>query len=260
MALTSTEYVQHHLTNLCFDLKTGTWSEGGFWTLNVDTLVITALLGLIFLGLFYAVARRASAGVPGRLQNGIECVLSFVNQQIKDTFHQHDPYIGPLALTIFVWVFLMNTMDLVPVDLLPYVAHWAGFSHLRVVGTAELNVTFALSLSVFLLIIVYSVRSRGWQGFGWDLLTHPFGIYMAPFNLALRIIEELAKPLSLSLRLFGNLYSGELIFILIALLPWWVQWTLGGVWALFHILVITLQAFIFMMLTIVYLSMAQDNH
>ena len=174
--------------------------------------------------------------------------------------HHVDRFIGPLALTIFVWVFLMNFMDLIPVDLLPLMGHAMGLHALRVVPTTDLTLTFALSISVFLILFVYKFRYKGVWGFIKDMTCHPFPPFLFPINLVLRLVEEFAKPISLSLRLFGNLYAGEIIFILIALMPPWIQWSLGGVWAIFHILVITLQAFIFMMLTIVYISMAQENH
>jgi F-type H+-transporting ATPase subunit a len=255
--ITSSAYIQHHLHNLQWHLGSGTSS---FWVLNLDTLFFSIVLGLTFLGIFYAAARRATAGVPGKLQNAVEVMLEFVDTQVKDTMHVKDRFVAPLALTLFVWIFLMNLMDLLPVDLLPKIAGFMGIHYLRVVPTTDLSTTFAMSLTVFGLIIFYSLWHKGFKGFGKEILTHPFGIYLFPFNVLLRIVEEIAKPLSLSLRLFGNLYAGELIFILIALLPWWAQWPLGGVWALFHILIIILQAFIFMMLTIVYLSMAQDAH
>lgn len=259
--MTSAEYIQHHLHNMQFNLLTGHFDgHGGFWTLNLDTLFFSILLGGLFIGFFYAAARAVTAGVPGKLQNLVEVMLEFANQQVKETMHKSDPLIGSLALTIFVWVFLMNCMDLIPVDLLPRIAHFLHIPYLRVVPTTDMSLTFALSLSVFILILVHSVKFKGWIGFAKELTCHPFPWYFFPVNLTLKLVEELAKPLSLALRLFGNLYAGELIFILIALLPWWIQWPLGGAWAIFHILVITLQAFIFMMLSIVYLSMARESH
>jgi F-type H+-transporting ATPase subunit a len=163
-------------------------------------------------------------------------------------------------MTIFVWVFLMNFLDLIPVDLIPKVAGFAGLEHFRAVPTADLNTTIAMSLSVFILIIVYNFKGKGGFGFGKEILTKPFGVKLMPLNIIFRVLEDCVKPISLSLRLYGNLFAGELIFILIALLPWWIQWPLGGVWAIFHILIIVIQAFIFMMLTIVYLSMAYHEH
>jgi F-type H+-transporting ATPase subunit a len=252
MAANSVEYIQHHLTHL-------TVGEG-FFALNLDTLFFSILVGVLFLGGFYIAARHATAGIPRGWQNFVEVVVDFVDTQVRESFHSHDKMLAPLALTIFVWVFLMNAMDLLPVDLLPMLAAEAGIPYLRVVPTADLNLTFGLSISVFFIVIYYSIKHKGVKGYGKDFLTHPFGIKFAPFNFILKVVEDIAKPMSLGLRLFGNLYAGELIFILIALLPWWIQWTLGGVWAIFHILVIVLQAFIFMMLTIVYVSLSQDTH
>ena len=260
-SLTASEYIQHHLTNLTFNLHTLHFGEdGGFWTLNVDSLFFSAVLGIAFLGILRYGAKSATAGVPGPLQNFIEVLVEFVDKQVKETFHGNSVLIAPLALTIFIWVFLMNLMDLVPVDLLPLTARYMHIPHLRVVPTTDLSLTFALSLSIFILIVFFNLRSKGGVGFVKEALSHPFGYLLMPFNLLLRVVEECAKPLSLSLRLFGNLYAGELIFVLIALLPWWIQWTLGGIWAIFHVLIITLQAFIFMMLSIVYLSIADEHH
>ncbi|MGF1529411.1 MAG: F0F1 ATP synthase subunit A [Candidatus Competibacterales bacterium] len=249
----ATEYIVHHLTNL-------TLGEG-FWALNLDTLFFSTVLGLGFIALFRRVAVRATSGVPGGMQNFCEMLVEFVDTQVKDSFHAKDEVIAPLALTIFLWVFLWNLMDLVPVDLLPMLAYAIGIEYLKVVPSTDVNATFALSLSVLLLVYIYGLRFKGLKGLGWEILTHPFGKYAMPFNVLLHIVEQLARPISLALRLFGNLYAGELIFILIALLPWWIQFTLGWPWAVFHILVITLQAFIFMVLTIVYLSLASaEDH
>lgn len=247
-----TDYIIHHLTNL----KAG----AGFWTLHLDTLFFSLVLGALIAVLFRAAARRATAAVPGGLQNFVEILVEFVDTQVKDTFHGKSALIAPLALTIFTWVFLMNAMDLLPVDLLPWLAGFFGIHYLRTVPTTDLNLTFALSITVFLLILFYSVKIKGVGGFAKEMLTQPFGPWLFPVNLLLKLVEEIAKPISLALRLFGNLYAGELIFILIALLPWYVQWLLGWPWAIFHILIITLQAFIFMVLTIVYLSMAHEHH
>jgi F-type H+-transporting ATPase subunit a len=250
---TATNYIVHHLTNLT--------AGQGFWTLHLDTLFFSIVLGLTFFFLFRRVAVRATAGVPGGLQNFVEIMVEFADKQVKDTFHGRSELIAPLALTIFCWVFLWNFMDLIPVDLLPLVAGWFGVHYLRVVPSTDMNATFGLSLTVLLLIIFYSFKVKGPVGYAREFLTHPFGPYLFPANLLLNIVELFAKPLSLSLRLFGNLYAGEMIFILIALLPWWIQPLLSWPWAVFHILIITLQAFIFMVLTIVYLSMAhEDSH
>lgn len=198
--------------------------------------------------------------MPGKLQNLIEVLVEFVDKQVKDTFHGRSKFIAPLALTIFVWVFLMNFMDLIPVDLLPWIASFFGIHHLRAVPTTDLTTTFAMSISVFFIVYFYSFYVKGPKGVFLEYFAKPFGIYFFPFNFIMHVIEDLAKPISLSLRLFGNLFSGELIFILIALLPWWLQWTLGGVWTLFHVVIITLQSFVFMVLTIVYLSLACEDH
>jgi F-type H+-transporting ATPase subunit a len=249
---TATEYIVHHLTPL-------TLGEG-FWAVHLDTLLVSAGLGILFIWLFRKAARSATSDVPSGLQNFVEIMVEFVDTQVKDSFHGRNPVIAPLALTIFVWVFLWNFMDLVPVDLLPAIAAALGIHYLKVVPSTDMNATFALSISVLLLLYYYSIKVKGGWGFLKEVLYHPFGKWFMPFNLLLRIVEDLAKPISLALRLFGNLYAGELIFILIALLPWWIQFTLGWPWAVFHILVITLQAFIFMVLTIVYLSMAHEDH
>ncbi len=246
------EYISHHLTNLT--------AGEGFWTFHIDTLVISALLGILFIFTFRLAAKKATSGIPGKWQNFTEVMVEFVDSQVKDTFHGKSDLIAPLGLTIFCWVILMNMMDLLPVDLLPWAANHAGVHYLKVVPTTDLNLTFAMSLSVFFLIIFYSVKVKGVGGFARELTCSRVGAMLMPVNLMLKLVEELAKPISLALRLFGNLYAGELIFILIALLPWWLQWTLGGIWAIFHILIIVLQAFIFMMLTIVYLSMAHEEH
>jgi F-type H+-transporting ATPase subunit a len=250
-AQSPTQYIVHHLTNL-------TQGEG-FWTLNLDTLFYSILLGGVFLAIMMTAARRAIAGVPGGLQNFAEIMVEFVDKQVKDTFHGRSDVIAPLALTIFCWVFLWNSMDLVPVDLLPEFGKLIGVKYMRVVPSTDLNATFGLSLTVLLLILFYSLKIKGVGGFTKEILTHPFGPWLFPANLLLNFVELLAKPISLALRLFGNLYAGEMIFILIALLPWWIQPALSLPWAIFHLLVITLQAFIFMVLTIVYLSMAHEE-
>lgn len=248
----ATGYIVHHLTPL---------SVGeGFWTLHLDTLFFSAALGALFIWFFKSAAEKVTAGVPGLAQNFAEMLIEFVDSQVKDTFHGRSKLIAPLGLTIFCWVFLWNFMDLIPVDLLPLIGSLMGIEYLRVVPSTDLNATFALSISVFCLIIFYSVLIKGPWGFAKELLFQPFGPWMLPFNLLLKLVEELAKPISLALRLFGNLYAGELIFILIALLPPLIQPVLSFPWAIFHILIITLQAFIFMVLTIVYLSMAHEDH
>ena len=271
----ATEYIVHHLTNLHVG--------EGFWNLHLDSLFYAVLLGVVFAGSFWMAARKATSGVPGQWQNFVEMMVDFVDTQVKDSFHGSSKLIAPLALTIFCWIFLMNFMDLVPVDLLPALGTAAGVEYMKVVPTTDLNITFGMSITVFLLMIFYSIKIKGVGGFARELFLHPFGKWMLPFNFLLKLVEELAKPVSLALRLFGNLYAGELIFILIALFTlsagghslgetvlnlaspsmiayFFIQVILGLAWAIFHILIITLQAFIFMMLTIVYLSMAHEEH
>ncbi len=284
--LTSQGYIKHHLTHLTFGYlpekgfgfahSAAEAKAMGFWAVHVDTLFFSILLGVLFLWFFKRVADRVTTGVPDPVQNFVESLLDFVEENVRGSFRGRNPLIAPLALTIFVWVFLMNLMDLVPVDLLPWLFQhfmgWFGVDphevFLRVVPTADPNATFGLSIGVFLLILYYSLKIKGIRGFWAELAYHPFGKPGLPFNLVLETVNLLAKPLSLSLRLFGNLYAGEMIFILIALMysggGWMMSLAGGGlqfIWALFHILVILLQAFIFMVLTIVYLDMAhQEAH
>lgn len=257
---TTAEYVQHHLHHLPLNLHNFTLTNGGFWTLNLDTFAVSVVLGVLFLWVFRIVARHAVVGVPGRLQNFVEILVDFVQGLVKESFHGRSQLIAPLALTIFIWIFLMNFMDLLPVDLLPRIASLFGLPYFRAVPTADPMLTFGLSISVFLLIVFYNFKIKGMAGLGKEVISKPFGIYLFPINILFRLLEDFIKPISLSLRLFGNLFAGELIFILIALMPWWIQWTVGSVWAIFHILIILIQAFIFMMLTIVYLSMAHESH
>ncbi|NBV16526.1 F0F1 ATP synthase subunit A [Janthinobacterium sp.] len=253
----ATEYISHHLAHLRN-------AEG---TINLDTFWISAILGFVFLAVFYMASRRATAGVPGKLQNFVEMVMEIVNDTINGAFHAKSKVIAPLAITIFVWVWLLNAMDFLPVDLLPKILSWFGVHKLRAVPTADVNHTFAMSLSVVLCVIAFSIKAKGLGGWIKELFTAPFHasgligtIALAPVNFLLQMVELVAKLISLSLRLFGNMYAGELIFILIALLPWWAQWALGGPWAIFHILIVTLQAFVFMALTVVYLSLAVEKH
>ena len=247
-----TSYIVHHLTNL----NVGE----GFWSYNIDSLFFAWLTGLVFCGSFFYAARRATTGVPGGFQCFVEMIIEFIDQQVKESFHGDSKIVAPLALSIFAWVFLMNLMDLVPVDLLPWLASLVGIPYLKVVPTTDISMTFGMSITVFLLIIFYSFKAKGFTGVMKESLLKPFGPWLMPANLALKLVEEFAKPISLALRLFGNLYAGELIFILIALLPWWLQPLLSWPWAVFHILIITIQAFVFMMLTIVYMSMAHEAH
>ncbi len=245
-------YIVHHLTPL---------SVGeGFWTLHLDTLFFSAVLGGLFAWFFKSVADKVTDDTPGFAQNLAETLIEFVDTQVRDTFHGRNDLIAPLALTIFCWVFLWNLMDLIPVDLFPLIASLMGMEYMRVVPSTDLNSTFALSITVILITYFYSIKVKGLFGFLKEILCVPFGPWLFPFNLMLRIVEEFARPISLGLRLFGNLYAGELLFILIALLPPLLQPLLSFPWAIFHILIIVLQAFIFMILTIVYLSLAHEDH
>ena len=271
---TSGEYIQHHLQNLQVCRAEGEWvwnhCAGNPMAINVDSMFFSVLLGLIFIWLFRGVAKKASSSKPGKVQAFVGIIIDFVDSSVRDTFHGKSRLIAPLALTIFVWVFLMNFMDLIPVDWLPMLAGRIGVPYLKVVPTTDVNITFGMSIAVFFLIIFYTVKHKGVGGLIAELTLHPiapptkgFGLIAAPFiisfNFILESVSLLAKPLSLSLRLFGNLFAGELIFILIALLGIW-QLPLHFAWAVFHLLIITLQAFIFMMLTIVYLSLASEEH
>ncbi|MCK5649528.1 MAG: F0F1 ATP synthase subunit A [Gammaproteobacteria bacterium] len=256
--LTSVEYIQHHLHN-------NSIGDGGFWVLNLDTLIYSWLLAGVLMYIAYTMGKSMTADTPSGGQNVLEAIVEFVQQQIRDIFPGSNPLIGPLALTIFMWVFLMNAMDLIPVDLLPQLGQLVGIEYMKVVPTTDLSTTFALALSVFALIIYYNIKIKGPIGYLKMFLFHPFGKYLIPVNIIMTAIEEIAKPVSLGLRLFGNMFAGELIFMLIALLgaaslyglvP---QIALGTLWAIFHILVVTLQAFIFMLLTIVYLGMAHQD-
>ena len=342
--LTTSGYIGHHLQNLTFGKHPENgWSfahgaqeaaEMGFWAIHVDTLFWSLLLGLVFYVLFRKVAKAANSGVPSRFQSAIEAIVEFVDTSVRESFHGTSKLIAPLALTLFVWIFLMNLMDLVPVDWLPWAATTVGVEYQKVVPTTDVNATMGMAIAVFFLIIIYSLRFKGVGGFIGELVMNPINpkdlgmpkvawpLVMA-FNFVLEVVALLAKPVSLGLRLFGNLYAGELIFILIAIVftagsgvvaaglssvfgehipAWfWIAATaavfatlflnmkgklsnkqtliflaaemllvgglafLGGQlmhfgWAAFHLLVITLQAFIFMMLTIVYLSMASEHH
>ena len=219
------------------------------------------LLGLLFIGVFRYVASRGTSGVPGKLQCFIEITYEFVNNLVKEIFQTKDKLIGPLALTIFVWVFLMNAIDLLPVDFIPALARLLGFEHFRELPSADVNVPMSMALGVFMLIIIYTLKAKGLSGFIKELTTQPFeSPWLYPVNLVLELVTLISKPISLGLRLFGNMYAGEMIFILIALMPWWMQWALSVPWALFHILIVFLQAFIFMVLTVVYLAMATEEH
>ena len=256
---TEAEYIQHHLTYYQLNLRTFTIENSkDFWTLNLDTLSLTIFSGILIVSLFYYVIKNFNSERPGKLQTAIEMAVESLQNLIKEMFHGEDKLIAPLALTIFSWIFVLNAFDLVPVDLLPRLLLFFGIEHFRTVPTDDVNLTFALSFSVFLLVIYYNFKGKGCVNLTKEVFSSPFGIWLAPVNFIFRIIEEVVKPLSLSLRLFGNMFAGELIFLLIATMPWWIQWTAGGIWSIFHILVISIQAFIFMMLTVVYLSMAHE--
>lgn len=271
------EYIQHHLTNLCVgDCDPVTHKAAGFWAWHLDTIFFSYLLGALIVVVGWRVGRNLNADKPGGFQNFVEMILDFVSNQVRDTFPGHNPLIAPLALTIFVWVFLMNFMDLIPVDLLPVIGAAMGISYLKVVPTTDLSTTLAMSLTVFVLVVFYSIKVKGPAGYVKMFLFHPFGKFFIPVNIIMTAIEELAKPLSLALRLFGNLFAGELVFLLIALIGGTLavggglSFLWGGLqvaldlgWLIFHLLVITLQAFIFMVLSIVYLGMAHttaDDH
>lgn len=262
------EYIQHHLTNLCVGSGCET---GGFWSWHLDTLFFSFALGALMVFTGARVTKNLKTDVPGGFQNFVELILDFVSGQVRDAFPGHNPLIAPLALTIFIWVWLMNFMDLIPVDLLPVMASAVGINYLKVVPTTDLSTTMAMSLTVFLLIVYYNFKVKGPVGYAKMFLFHPFGKFLVPVNIIMTAIEELAKPLSLGLRLFGNLFAGELVFLLIALIGgtlavglaalFWLplQVILDLAWLIFHLLVITLQAFIFMVLTIVYLGMAHTD-
>ncbi len=297
---TSAEYIKHHLTNLTYGklpagyervgehggnqvLEQSTWtmahspeeaSAMGFSAIHVDTLGWSIITGLVFCVLFWRMAQKASAGIPSGMLNFVEMIVEFIDTTVRDTFHYSNKLIAPMALTIFCWIFLMNLMDLVPVDWLPMLAaKITGDPHqyFKVVPTTDVNITLGMAFTVFGLMIFFSIKEKGIMGFVKELTLHPFhaskwyvNILLVPINLILESVSLIAKPISLGLRLFGNLYAGEMIFILIAIM-FGAGWALGlfaGVlqwaWAVFHVLVITLQAFVFMVLTIVYMSMAHD--
>lgn len=282
-AHTSAEYIKHHLQNLTYgQLPDGTWGIAhsaeqakamGFWSLNLDTFLMSLFLGAVFMWLFRSAAKRAETGVPGSLQNFCEWAVEFIDSSVRGSFSGRNPMIGPLALTVFFWVFTMNLMDLLPIDYVPLLMSTLGVPYFKVVPSTDPNATFGMAIGVFLLVLYYSVKMKGLGGFLGELTLQPFGKFGLPVNLLLEGVNLIAKPISLALRLFGNMYAGEMIFILIALMGGaWAGFTLGGVtlygsqillslgWAIFHILIVTLQAFIFMTLTIVYLDMAHQEH
>ena len=273
---TSTEYIQHHLQNLTLGVHPdGTIGiahgaaearEMGFWAIHLDTMFWSIGLGVLFLFFFYKAASKATSGVPGKWQNFVEMVIEFIDHNVRGTFTAKNDLVAPIALTLFVWILLMNFMDLVPVDWIPLLATWIGIPYMKVVPTTDPNATFGLAIAVFVLMIYYSIKEKGLGGFFGELAFQPFPKWLFPVNLLLEGVSLISKPVSLALRLFGNLYAGEMIFILIALLySGGLMWALAGgalqwAWAVFHILIVLLQAFIFMILTVVYLDMAHQAH
>lgn len=326
--ITSGAYILHHLTYLQLDLTS--WkivvNSQGFWVVNIDSIFFSIVLGLLFVGIFRPIARRANSGVPARWQSFVELAIEFIDGQVKDSFHRKSQFVAPMALLLGLWVLFMNLMDLLPVDALPVAAGAMGIGHLRVLPTADPMITMSMSITVFFLCLWYSFYCKGFRGVAREALFHPFGKWLMPLNFILKVVEELSKPLSLGLRLFGNMYAGEVIFILLAALTlrysapapldagqtaaffifaalalatvgllaygkgkWLRGWlplallvvialgSIGGFlpaigggtyyqilfatgWGIFHWLIIGIQAYIFMVLTVAYLSMAADQH
>ncbi|MCD8338888.1 MAG: F0F1 ATP synthase subunit A [Burkholderiales bacterium] len=271
--MTATEYIQHHLTHLS---STHQGSIVDFSVINFDTLVFSILMMALVLWLLYKAAKKATPGVPDKFLCAVEMLVDFVADQAKSIVHGDRTFVAPLALTVFVWVTFMNCIDLIPVDLLPLIGSGVGLNHLRPLPTADLNGTFGISFGVLLLMIYYGIKAKGLWGFNKSLFTAPFGNYFLlwPFNFLLNIIEYLAKSVSLGMRLFGNMYAGELLFFLIALLTGMLWEGMNGLtvfglvgqvfaglcWWLFHVLIVLLQAFIMMMLTLVYIGQAYESH
>lgn len=262
--LTPSSYITHHLT---FNSQS---VGGGFWTLHVDTLVVSGLLGLVTFGMLWWIVRGATAGVPNKRQAFVELLVEFVDNQVKGIFHgDRHAFVAPTALTVFVWVLMMNAMDFLPVDIMAWVyEHVFGLKYWRAVPTSDINATFALALAVWLLMIFFSIKVKGLGGWVHELFCSPFGAHplVWPANFLFNLIEYISKPLSHALRLFGNMYAGEIIFLLLGM---WAATGLAGTifgavlssgWAIFHILIVVLQAFIFMMLTVVYIAMAHESH
>ena len=273
-APTAGEYIIHHLQHLQNKKQT---EVVDFSVVNIDSAFFTIVIGVFGCWLLWLAARKATSGVPGRFQAAVEILVEMVDSQAKGIVHnaQSRKLVAPLALTVFVWIFLLNAMDLLPVDLLPWFGeHVLGLPYLRVVPTADLSVTMGLSLGVLIVCLIYNVKIKGAGGWSHELIAAPFGDrwFLWPINLLMQIIEFIAKTVSHGMRLFGNMYAGELIFMLIALMggafalsATGILLTLGhivagSVWAIFHILIITLQAFVFMMLTLVYIGQAHDSH
>ena len=261
--LNPTEYIGHHLTH-----GTKQFGDGGFWTINFDSLSVSILLGLAGIGFIWWVVRGATSGVPNRRQAFVELLIGFIDDQAKGIFRHGDrnAFVAPAALTVFVWVLLMNAMDFLPVDIVALATHNVSEHGFRIVPTADINTTFALALTVWLLMIYFSIAAKGFGGWMHEIFFTPFGKWLLPANFLFNLIEYVSKPLSHSLRLYGNMYAGELIFLLLWLLAaaglgWMgLSFVLGLGWAIFHILIVALQAYIFMMLTVVYLAMAHEHH
>lgn len=261
------KYIHHHLKHLQINLKNLTFVNHDtvhtFWIVNLDSIIFSFILGISFLLFFYYITKSLSIKNPSGLQIFLELIIEFINTNVKDIYIKSNALIAPLSLTIFVWVLLMNSMDLIPIDFIPYLLNITfSVPYCRIVPSADINITIAIALVVFGLIIFYNFKNKGFIGFLKELTTHPFNYYIFYiFNIILESTALLSKPISLALRLFGNMYAGEMVFMLIAgFLPWWLQWVLSVPWAIFHILIIFLQAFIFMILTIVYLSMTSKTH
>lgn len=260
-ALTPTNYIQHHLKNLTVQVQ-----DGGFWALHVDTIVTSVLMGLLIVFAFWLATRKATSGVPGKWQAFVEICLEFVDKQARDTYHGPSKLVTPIAITLFFWILMMNMLKMIPADFIAKPLELLGVHYWKPVPTADVNATLGLSISVFFLTLFFALKSKGVGGLTKEFLTAPFGKWMVPFNLILNIVEWLSKPVSLAMRLFGNMFGGEIVFLLI--------WVLGGAgilgmlggatfglgWMIFHLLVVPLQAFIFMMLSIVYLSLAEEGH
>lgn len=282
-AHTSAEYIKHHLQNLTYGklpdgsfgiAQTGEEAKAmGFWAINLDTFIMSLLLGAVIMFVFHRVAKQITAGIPTGMQNFCEWSIEFIDSSVRGSFSGKNNMVGPLALTIFFWVFAMNLMDLLPIDYIPLLMQAAGVPFFKIVPTTDPNATFGMAIGVFLLVLYYSVKVKGVGGFVGELSLQPFGKWGIPVNLLLEGVNLIAKPISLALRLFGNMYAGEMIFILIALMGGtWAGMTIASAtlfgsqlllslgWAIFHILIVTLQAFIFMTLTVVYLDMAHQEH
>jgi F-type H+-transporting ATPase subunit a len=280
--LTTSAYIKHHLQNLTCSIQEGHFhcahsaeeaKTMGFWAFNMDTILVSLVLGLMFLFLFSRVAKNISADAPSGMQNFVEWVVEFIDSSVRGSFNGRSALVAPLALSIFAWIFLMNLMDLVPIDYVSLITQPMGIGHFKLVPTTDPNATIGMAIGVFLLVLFYSIKVKGLGGFVGELTLQPFGKFGLPVNLFLEGVNLIAKPVSLALRLFGNMYAGEMIFILIALMgASWISFSFTSTllfssqillslgWAIFHILIVTLQAFIFMTLTIVYLDMAHQEH